>query len=243
MRFDIVTLFPQAILDWVGHGILGRAIERRLIDVEVWDPRTYTEDRHRSVDDRPYGGGPGRVMKFEPLRAALRAARRAAPRARVVYLSPQGRRLDQQAVREFADSDGLILIAGRYEGIDERLIAAEIDEEWSLGDYVLNGGELAALVIVEATARLLPGVLGDDESAREDSFTEDLLDYPHYTRPQTIDGLEVPAVLLSGDHAAIRRWRHKQALGRTYRRRPDLLRGGLDEEAEHLLAEYIREND
>ncbi|ROR29826.1 tRNA (guanosine(37)-N1)-methyltransferase TrmD [Inmirania thermothiophila] len=243
MRFDVVTLFPEMIRAAAGYGVTGRAVERGLVRLETWNPRDYARDRHRTVDDRPYGGGPGMVMKVEPLRDAIRAARRAAPASPVVLLSPQGRRLDQAGVRELAAQPGLILVCGRYEGIDERLVEAEVDQEWSIGDYVLSGGELAALVVVDAVARLVPGVLGDAESAAQDSYMEGLLDCPHYTRPEEIDGRRVPPVLLSGDHGAIRRWRRKQALGRTWLRRPDLLAGrALDEEARALLEEFIAEH-
>ncbi|HXH04192.1 MAG TPA: tRNA (guanosine(37)-N1)-methyltransferase TrmD, partial [Candidatus Competibacteraceae bacterium] len=203
MRVDVITLFPQLFQALVSCGVTGRAVERGLLALHTWDPREETHDRHRTVDDRPYGGGPGMVMKVQPLRDALRRARAAAgSRGRTLYLSPQGRPLDQGGVRELAQARHLLLIAGRYEGVDERLIEAEVDEEWSIGDYVLSGGELAAAVIVDAVARLLPGVLNDAESAQQDSFMAGLLDCPHYTRPEEIDGRRVPAVLLSGDHQA-----------------------------------------
>lgn len=245
MRIDVVTLFPEMIRDLSGYGVTGRAVERGLLTLVTWNPRDYTHDRHRTVDDRPYGGGPGMVMKVEPVRDAIRAARAAVEQpARVIYLSPQGRRLDQQRVRELAAGGRLILVAGRYEGIDERVIESEVDEELSIGDYVLSGGEPAALVVIDAMARLLPGALGDEDSAWQDSFMEGLLDYPHYTRPEEIDGMRVPAVLLSGDHGAIRRWRRKQALGRTWLRRPDLLEGlELGPEDRALLDEFIREHE
>lgn len=242
MQVGIVTLFPEmfaAVRDW---GVSGRAMAQRLVSLQCWNPRDYTHDRHRTVDDRPYGGGPGMVMKVEPLRDAIRAARAGLPMAKVAYLSPQGRRLDQQGVVELAGRDQLILVAGRYEGIDERLIECEIDEEWSIGDYVLSGGELAAMVLIDAVARLVPGVLGHELSAQEDSFAAGLLDCPHYTRPETYEGREVPAVLLSGDHERIRRWRLQQALARTWLRRPDLLADQkLSAEQEALLAEFLRE--
>jgi len=197
------------------------------------------------VDDRPYGGGPGMVMMVEPLRAAIRAAKRQVPQgAPVIHLSPQGRVLDQAGLRELSALPGMVLVASRYEGVDERLIAAEIDQEWSIGDYVLSGGELAAMVLIDGVTRLLPGALGHEDSAEQDSFTDGLLDHPHYTRPEVIDGESVPPVLLSGDHAAIRRWRCKQALGRTWLRRPELLQGRpLDEEQQRLLQEFIREHE
>ena len=243
MRFDVVTLFPEMVQETASWGVTGRALELGLAELETWNPRDYTRDRHRSVDDRPYGGGPGMVMKVEPLRDAIRQARAAcATQALAVYLSPQGRTLNQDAVRRFAALPRLVLVAGRYEGVDERLIEAEIDEEWSLGDYVLSGGELAALVVFDAVARLLPGVLGHEESAVQDSHTDGLLDCPHYTRPEEIDGRKVPDVLQSGNHAAIRRWRLKQSLGRTWARRPDLLASRpLDAEQRKLLEEFTNE--
>jgi tRNA (guanine37-N1)-methyltransferase len=244
MRIDIVTLFPAMIAAGLTEGVTGRAVQNGVLDVITWNPRDYATDRHRTVDDRPYGGGPGMVMKIEPLRSTLRAARAVvAGPVRTIYLSPQGRRLDQDGVRELARRERLLLIAGRYEGVDERLIEAEVDEEWSIGDYVLSGGELPALVIVDAVARLLPGALGDAESAAQDSFMEGLLDYPHYTRPESLDGHDVPEVLLGGNHEAIRRWRRKQALGRTWLRRPELLGllGPLDAEGERLLGEFRAE--
>lgn len=243
MRFDVVTLFPEMVQQTARYGVTGRAIEAGIVELAVWNPRDYTSDRHRTVDDRPYGGGPGMVMKVQPLRDAIRAAKAAArPGTKAVYLSPQGRRFCQQAALDFAAEPGLILLAGRYEGVDERLIEAEIDEEWSIGDYVLSGGELAALVMIDAIGRLLPGVLGDAESAQQDSYMDGLLDCPHYTRPEDIEGRRVPEVLQSGNHAAIGRWRLKQALGRTWQRRPDLLvRRELDEEQLRLLEEYKHE--
>jgi len=245
MRFDVVTLFPAMFEIVTAYGITGRAVEQGLVEVATWNPRDYTSDRHRTVDDRPYGGGPGMVMMYEPLRDAIRAARAAAPEdARVAYLSPQGRRLDQRGLEELATRDGLILLCGRYEGIDERLIQDEVDEEWSIGDYVLSGGELPAMVIIDGITRLLPGALGHEDSAAEDSFASGLLDHPHYTRPEDIGGRVVPAVLRSGDHAAIRRWRLKQALGRTWLRRPELLAEmQLNDEQRELLEEFIHEQD
>ncbi|HEX23075.1 MAG TPA: tRNA (guanosine(37)-N1)-methyltransferase TrmD [Chromatiales bacterium] len=245
MRIDVVTLFPEMLDAVTESGISGRAVERGLLEVARWNPRDYTRDRHRTVDDRPYGGGPGMVMMVEPLRAAIRAAKRQAPQgAPVIHLSPQGRVLDQAGLRELAALPGMVLVASRYEGVDERLIAAEIDQEWSIGDYVLSGGELAAMVLIDGVTRLLPGALGHEDSAEQDSFTDGLLDHPHYTRPEVIDGEPVPPVLLSGDHAAIRRWRCKQALGRTWLRRPELLQGRpLDEEQQRLLQEFIREHE
>ncbi len=245
MRIDVVTLFPEMV-DMLGsYGVTGRARQRGLLDLVTWNPRDYARDRHRTVDDRPYGGGPGMVMKIEPLRDAIQEARkRAPPGARVAHMSPQGRRLDQRAVQELAARPGLILLAGRYEGMDERLVQAQVDEEWSIGDYVLSGGELAALIIVDAVTRLLPGALGDEDSALQDSFMGGLLDYPHFTRPEEFEGRRVPEVLLSGDHRQIARWRAKQALGRTWLRRPDLLEQvELDSEQRALLDEFIRERE
>jgi len=240
MRFDIVTLFPELFRPVVGVGVTGRALERGQAEMRLWNPRDYTRDVHRTVDDRPYGGGPGMLMKAEPLQAAILDARKAAPGAPLLYMSPQGRRLDQAGVRELADRPGLILLAGRYEGIDERIIEQHVDEEWSIGDYVLSGGELPALVLMDAVLRLLPGVLGDADSAAQDSYMDGLLDCPHYTRPENFGGAEVPKVLLSGDHAKIRRWRLQQSLGRTWTRRPDLLEGRpLSREERTLLDEYI----
>jgi len=242
VRIDVVTLFPDLFEIATRYGVTGKAVQRGVVELGLWNPRDYTSDRHRSVDDRPYGGGPGMVMMVQPLRDAVCAARSAAPDSKVIYLSPQGRRLDQAAVREMAGREGMILVAGRYEGIDQRLIDSEVDEEWSIGDYVLSGGELAAMVVMDAVTRLLPGVLGHDQSAEQDSFTAGLLDHPHYTRPEEIDGLRVPEVLLGGNHAAIARWRLKQALGRTWLQRPDLLEQmSLSEQQRQLLEEFKSE--
>lgn len=244
MRFDVITLFPELFGPHLTQGITRRAFERRLVDVRLWPLRDFAEDAYRRVDDRPYGGGPGMVMKIEPLRAAIQAARAQLDRARVIYLSPQGRRFDQAGAIELAGREQLILVAGRYEGIDERLLELEVDEEWSLGDYVLSGGELAAMVLIDAVTRLLPGALGDDQSAAQDSFSAGLLDCPHYTRPENYQGRAVPAVLLSGNHEAIRKWRLKQSLGRTWRRRPDLLEAlALSKEQKKLLDEFLSEAD
>ena len=243
MRIQVVTLFPEEFRPLVGLGVTGRALAAGKARLELLNPRDFAGDRHRTVDDRPYGGGPGMVMAVEPMRSTIRAAReRAGADTPVSLLSPQGRLLDQAALRALARRTELILVCGRYEGLDERLIEQEIDEEWSIGDYVLSGGELAAAVLIDAVTRLLPGVLGDEQSAEQDSFSEGLLDCPHYTRPEEIDGLAVPPVLLSGDHAAIARWRRKQSLGRTWLRRPELLRHlQLDEESKRLLAEFKAE--
>ncbi len=244
MRFDVVTLFPEMVDSVAQVGVLGRAIKQDRIQLKCWNPRDYTHDRHRTVDDRPYGGGPGMLMKVEPLRDAIHDARKAAgAEARVIYLSPQGRQLNQTAVKALAQQTGLILIAGRYEGIDERIIETEVDEEWSIGDYVLSGGELAALVMIDAVARMIPGVLGDEDSAAQDSFMDGLLDCPHYTRPEDIDGLRVPEVLLGGNHRAIETWRMQQALGRTWLRRPELLNElQLTDEQRQLLQDFQEEH-
>ncbi len=243
MHISVVTLFPEMFAAVTDYGISGRALRQGLLTLNLIDLRSFTEDRHRTVDDRPYGGGPGMVLKPEPLRRALRSARAdSGVDAKVVCLSPQGKRLSQQAMGDFSVGEPLILLAGRYEGIDERIIEQEVDEQWSLGDYVLSGGELAAMVVIDAITRLLPGALGDAESAEQDSFMHGLLDYPHYTRPQQFEGQAVPPVLISGNHLAIQRWRQKQALGRTWERRPDLLAAlQLDPEQQELLAEYQRE--
>lgn len=244
MRIDVVTLFPELVRQVAEYGVTGRAVQRGLLHLHTWNPRDYTHDRHRTVDDRPYGGGPGMVMRYEPLRDTIRAVRTETPAARVIYLSPQGRLLTQAAVRELAVASGLVLIAGRYEGIDERLLTREIDEEWSIGDYVLSGGELAAMVMIDAVARLQPGALGDEDSAEQDSFSGGLLDCPHFTRPESIDDMTVPQVLLGGNHAEIVRWRTKQSLGRTWQRRPELLAQlELDREYQALLEEFIREQE
>lgn len=243
MRIDVVSIFPPMFEAVTGFGVSGRAIERGLLELRVWNPRDFTNDKHRYVDDRPYGGGPGMVMQAAPLAAAIRAARREAPAGRkVMYLSPQGRKLDQAGVMELTARAGFILVAGRYEGVDERVLEAEVDEEWSIGDYVLSGGELAAMVVIDAVVRQLPGVLGHEDSARQDSFVGGILECAQYTRPEVYEGRKVPEVLLSGDHEQIRRWRLKQALGRTWRKRPDLIaRLALDREMQELLAEYQRE--
>ena len=242
LNVGVVTVFPEMLHALTGFGVTGRAARNGLLEVLPFNPRDHARDAHRSVDDRPYGGGPGMVMMVEPLRSAIRAARARLPGAEVIYLSPHGRRIGQPDVRALAMQPSVILIAGRYEGIDERLIGPEVDAEWSIGDYVLSGGELAAMVLIDAAARLLPGTLGNAESSRDESFMDGLLDYPHYTRPEEVDGMRVPDVLLGGNHEQIRRWRLKQALGRTWQRRPDLLDGRrLDAEQESLLDEYKRD--
>lgn len=243
IRFDCVTLFPEmfaAVTDW---GITRRALELGAWSIALWNPRDFTTDNYRTVDDRPYGGGPGMVMLAEPLEKAIAAARAAAEgEAKVLHLSPQGSVLDHRKVCELVEAPRLVLLCGRYEGVDERLVARCVDEEVSIGDYVVSGGELAAMVLIDAVVRQLPGVLGDGQSAEQDSFVNGLLDCPHYTRPETYEGMAVPAMLLSGHHAQIERWRLKQALGRTWLRRPDLLgRRGMSAEESRLLEEFKRE--
>jgi tRNA (guanine37-N1)-methyltransferase len=243
MRLGVVTLFPRMFDALRDYGVTGRALKRGIVQLTLWNPRDFAPDRHRTVDDRPYGGGPGMVMGVQPLRDAIGAARAAlGEECRVLYLSPQGKRLDQAGLQALATQEALLFIAGRYEGVDERLLEMEMDEEWSIGDYILSGGELAAMVMIDGLVRLLPGTLGATKSAEQDSFVNGLLDYPHYTRPEWINGHSVPSVLLTGNHEAIRRWRRKQALGRTWLKRPDLLKGRvLDEEQQDLLDEFIRE--
>jgi len=242
-RFGVVSLFPELIEPVVRYGVVGRGRERGLLAVEHLSPREFAFDRHRTVDDRPYGGGPGMVMKYEPVRDAIRALRRRMPAGCPEFvLSAQGRVFDQALARELAAAPGVLLVAGRYEGIDERIVEGEIREELSIGDYVLSGGELAAAVVIDAVARLLPGVLGHEDSSVEDSYSEGLLDCPQYTRPEQVDGMRVPEVLLGGDHGAVRRWRLKQSLGRTWLRRPRLLEGrALTPEEAELLEEFKRE--
>ncbi|MDO8845559.1 MAG: tRNA (guanosine(37)-N1)-methyltransferase TrmD [Methylicorpusculum sp.] len=244
MRFDIITLFPEMVIGASGYGVTGKAIQSGLVSLKAWNPRDYTVDKYRTVDDRPYGGGPGMVMKYQPLFDTVNAikAEQKNKKLKVVYLSPQGRPISQSLLTQASELEQLILIAGRYEGIDERFVQQVCDEEWSLGDYVISGGELAALIVVDGITRLLPGVLGDEESAKQDSHMDGLLDFPHYTRPEKIDEDSVPAVLLSGNHADIERWRTKQALGRTWLKRPDLLKNKpLDEMQRKLLEEFIVE--
>ncbi len=254
MNIYLITLFPELMQQATEFGVLGRAIKQQQVKLSCFNPRDYADDKHRTVDDRPYGGGPGMLMKVEPLYKAIMAAKTASTSqtankaAKVIYLSPQGQRLNQNMLVDTAAADDdLILIAGRYEGIDERIIEALVDEEWSIGDYVLSGGEYAALVVVDGITRLIPGVLGDDDSALQDSFMQGLLDHPHYTRPEKINDQSVPEVLLSGDHKAIQRWRLKQALGRTWLRRPELIDVAeqdatqWDDDRASLLAEFKKE--
>lgn len=246
MQLAVVSLFPQMFDAITEYGVTGRAVKKGHLDIHYLNPRDFTQDKHRTVDDRPYGGGPGMVMKVEPLQQAIRAAKNTiGEQAKVIYLSPQGRQLKQSDLNQLAtNTQSVVFVAGRYEGIDERLIEQEIDEEWSIGDYVLSGGELAAMVMIDGLARLLPGVLGDDESAQQDSFMTGLLDHPHYTRPEELNDQSVPEVLLGGDHEAIRQWRLKQSLGRTWLRRPDLLeKEQLSDEQQALLEQFIAEHE
>lgn len=243
MWFGVITLFPPMFDALTQYGVSGRAVKQGKVEVECWNPRDFTHDKYQTVDDRPYGGGPGMLMKVQPLEDALAAARAKAPGpAKVIYLSPQGRRLDQQGALELAQEPNLILLAGRYEGIDERVIDREVDEEWSIGDFVLSGGEMAAMTLMDSVIRLLPNVLGHDQSAQQDSFMEGLLDCPHYTRPEEYHGQQVPAVLLSGNHEKIRQWRLQQSLIRTWKRRPDLLAAlDLTTEQQKLLTAFLDE--
>ncbi len=248
MRFDVITLFPEMFGAITQYGVTRRAVEQDKFLLQTWNPRDFTTDNYRTVDDRPYGGGPGMVMLAEPLEKAIGAAKAAQvasgiAKARVIHLSPQGRPLSHEVVKELlARDEGLILLASRYEGVDERLIRQQVDEELSIGDYVLSGGELAAMVLIDSLVRQIPGVLGDDASAQQDSFVTGLLDCPHYTRPEVYNGEEVPEVLMSGHHAEIEKWRLKQSLGRTAERRPDLLaQRQLTKQEARLLAEYQQE--
>lgn len=240
MWFGLITLFPE-MFTALNSGVAGRAIKEKILEVDFWSPRDFATDKHQCVDDKPYGGGPGMVMMAEPLQAAIQAARESAKSPpTVIYLSPQGQRFDQKAAERFATLKSIILVSGRYEGIDERIIESEIDEEWSIGDYILTGGELAAMVMIDATSRLLPGVVGDDQSVEQDSLTTGLLKYPQYTRPEVFGSLTVPPILLSGHHANVKRWRMQQSLGRTWLRRPDLLaKKTLTREEQALLDEFI----
>jgi len=245
MRFDVISLFPEMVRDAAHVGVTGRACERGIVELVTWNPRDFTTDAHRTVDDQPYGGGPGMVMKVEPLRDAILAAKQADSRpARVIFLSPQGQQLNQAAVCDFSRVERLILLCGRYEGIDQRLIDSMIDEQWSIGDYVLSGGELPALVLIDSVTRLLPDVLGHVDSAAQDSFMNGLLDHPHYTRPACVNELEVPEVLQGGHHQQIQQWRMKQALGATWKKRSDLLKNyPLNAEQLQLLEEFKNEQN
>ncbi len=244
MWVGVISLFPEMFSSITNYGVTGQAVKKGLLSVDTWNPRDFTHDKHRTVDDRPYGGAPGMLMMVQPLRDAIHTAKQSAKgQAKVIYLSPQGRKLDQAGVEELAQNENLILICGRYEGVDERIIQQEVDEEWSIGDFVLTGGELPAMTLIDAVVRFVPGVLGDFASAEEDSFANGWLDCPHYTRPELLDGHEVPAVLMSGNHKEISRWRLKQSLSRTWLRRPELLENlALTDDQEFLLAEFIREH-
>ena len=245
MFIGIITLFPEMFKAITEFGVTGRAVKHNLLQVQCYNPRDFTHDKHKTVDDRPYGGGPGMLMMVQPLRDAIHSAKaEAGEGVKVIYLSPQGRKLEQAGVKELSLNSKMILVCGRYEGIDERLIQSEIDEEWSVGDYVLTGGELPAMTLIDAVARFIPGVLGKQESAQEDSFAEGLLDCPHYTRPEVLDGLTVPPVLMSGNHAEIRKWRLKQSLERTWLRRPELLESlALTDEQRKLLQQVQAEHN
>ena len=245
MFIGIITLFPEMFKAITEFGVTGRAVKHNLLQVQCYNPRDFTHDKHKTVDDRPYGGGPGMLMMVQPLRDAIHSAKaEAGEGVKVIYLSPQGRKLEQAGVKELSLNSKMILVCGRYEGIDERLIQSEIDEEWSVGDYVLTGGELPAMTLIDAVARFIPGVLGKQESEQEDSFAEGLLDCPHYTRPEVLDGLTVPPVLMSGNHAEIRKWRLKQSLERTWLRRPELLESlALTDEQRKLLQQVQAEHN
>ncbi|WP_031578167.1 tRNA (guanosine(37)-N1)-methyltransferase TrmD [Ruminobacter sp. RM87] len=242
MRIGVISIFPEMFQAITEFGVTGRAVQRGIISLFCINPRSFAYDKHQKVDERPFGGGPGMVMMVQPLRDAILEAKKQLPNAKVIYMSPQGRKFDHQGCVELAKNDELIIIAGRYEGIDERIIDKYVDEEWSVGDYVLSGGELPAMIVVDAVSRLIPGVLGDELSAVEDSFATGLLDCPQYTRPPEIDGQKVPEVLMSGNHEKIRKWRLEQSLVRTYERRPDILNNlALTDEQEKILALYLRE--
>ena len=240
--FGVISLFPEMFETFTHQGVVGRAVKTGLLQVECFNPRDFTHDKHRTVDDRPYGGGPGMLMMVQPLKDAILAAKQAGgKKTKVIYLSPQGKKLDQAGVKQLSENESMILVAGRYEGIDERVIQTQVDEEWSIGDYVLSGGELPAMVLMDAVSRFVPGVLGHDQSAEQDSFSHGLLDCPHYTRPENLDGELVPKVLLSGDHKKIKQWRLQQSLGRTWQRRPELLNDlALTEEQQTLLDLYLQ---
>lgn len=239
MRIDVITLFPELVKQVIEYGVVGRAAEKGLIRLECWNPRDYTFDKHRTIDDRPYGGGPGMLLKVQPLQDAIQAVREKNPHGSLIYLSPQGKRITQKMLARLSGEKSVILLCGRYEGIDERLIEQQVDEEWSIGDFVMSGGELAAMAVIDASVRLIPGTLGRQQSAQQDSFSEGLLDYPHYTRPQTINGVDVPSVLMQGNHQQIADWCKRQALGRTWLRRPDLLEAiELDEHQTALLQDF-----
>ncbi len=242
MRFDVITLFPEMVQAVTQSGVTSRAAEQGLITLNCINPRDYATDKHRTVDDRPYGGGPGMVMKADVVLSTIRDAKQQSPASKVVYLSPQGKTVNQAMMSSAAKEEGLILLCGRYEGIDERIIELAVDEEWSIGDYVLSGGELGAMVVIDSITRLLPGALGHEQSAEQDSFSDGLLDCPHYTRPEEIEEKPIPAVLKSGNHAEIAKWRRMEALGRTYQKRPDLLEKlDLNEQDKKLLEVFLRQ--
>ena len=245
MVIGAITLFPEMFTAITNYGVTGRACKNGLLNIKCFNPRDYASDNYQSVDDRPFGGGPGMLMLYETLgKAVLEAKAELGQETRVIYMSPQGRKLSQSVVRDLSRADSFIVVSGRYEGIDERFISKYIDEEISLGDYVLSGGELPSMVLIDAVSRLIPGVLGDYSSAEQDSFYDEILDYPQYTRPESIEGMDVPEVLLSGNHESIRRWRLSQSLGKTFTKRPDLLKTlALTDEQEEFLAKYIQSND
>jgi tRNA (guanine37-N1)-methyltransferase len=239
VRIDVITLFPEMVEQVIKYGVVGRAADQNLLGLECWNPRDFTVDRHRTVDDRPYGGGPGMLMKVQPLEETIQAVREKNPQAPLVYLSPQGKPVDQDMLAKQVNAGSVIFLCGRYEGIDERLIQQEVDQEWSIGDYVISGGELAAMVCIDAMTRLIPGALGHEQSAQQDSFSDGLLDYPHYTRPEEYKGMKVPEVLMNGNHRHIEDWRERQSLGRTWQRRPDLLEHlVLDDRQQALLNDF-----
>ena len=242
MKVDVITLLPELVKQVIGYGVVGRAADQGLLQLNCWNPRDYTQDRHRTVDDRPYGGGPGMLMKVQPLQDTIRAVRLHSAEARLIYLGPQGIPVKQETLARQVAEGAVIFLCGRYEGIDERLLQQEVDEEWSIGDYVISGGELAAMVCIDAMTRLIPGALGHEQSAQQDSFSEGILDCPHYTRPEEFQGMKVPEVLMNGNHQQIQDWREKQSLGRTWQRRPDLLENiDLDDRQQALLNDYIDE--
>lgn len=242
MRIDVITLFPELVKRVIECGVVGRAAEKELLRLTCWNPREFTLDKHRTVDDRPYGGGPGMLMKVQPLQDTIHAVRKQNPKGRLIYLSPQGKPVTQAMLVQQCETESVIFLCGRYEGIDERLIEQQVDEEWSIGDYVISGGELAAMVCIDAMVRLIPGALGHQQSAQQDSFSKGLLDCPHYTRPEDINGSKVPAVLMNGNHREIQDWRERQSLGRTWLRRPELLEAiKLDARQQTLLQDFINE--
>ncbi|WP_150137691.1 tRNA (guanosine(37)-N1)-methyltransferase TrmD [Candidatus Enterovibrio escicola] len=245
MWVGVISLFPEMFRTVTEFGVTGNAVKKGLLKIEMWNPRDFTQDKHRTVDDRPYGGGPGMLMMAKPLINAINTAKISlGGEVKVIYLSPQGRKLDQTGVEELAKNEKFIVLCGRYEGVDERIIQTKVDEEWSIGDFVLSGGEIPAMTLIDAVARFVPGVLGNSSSAEEDSFANGLLDCPHYTRPRILNGLAVPQVLKSGNHQDIRRWRLQQSLGRTWLRRPELLENlALTDEQGFLLAEFINEQN